>query len=429
MAEHAERSHATWSASATERNWNCAGALALTQDLPETTSEAADWGTAAHQLSEKCFATGSDASDFLGTTEKGKKYEFEVDDEMAETAQTYVDYCRGRQAEYKTATGKNAIIFVEERFSLMGLNPPFDAGGTSDFVLWFPEWEMIEVVDLKGGRGVVVEVRGNKQAITYGLGVVLKHQNYKPKTVKVTIVQPRAPHKDGRVRSDEFTTGDLIEWTSELLERMHMSKEALDAKATMPPATWAVKYLAPGNWCGKTFCKAAGFCPALEQRALDAAGVWFDDLDQPRISNSPDAMSPEKLAQTLDMLDMLTDWVNAVRAYAHGQAESGVAIPGYQLVEKIGNRAWKADDPEIVAALEAKGIPHQHLWQEPKLKSPAMIEKTIGAKRKGEIADLVERPVRGTNLVSSANTTRPAATPSVHKHLSPVGETPTNLFD
>lgn len=410
--------------------------MALTMDLPETTNEAADWGTACHQIAEKCLRDGVDAVEFIGTTEGGKKHTFEVDDEMAETAQMYVDFVR---AETAKAAPKNAnpasLLQIEQRFSLADLKPPFDAGGTADAVIWAPESRLLHVVDLKGGRGVVVEATGNPQLRTYALGALLANPQWKPLRIKVTIVQPRAGHKDGRIRSEEFHTADLMEWTTDLLEAMKNTQRALqDYRLTQrgvpessSPSEWASKWLSAGPNC--KFCKAAGFCPALEQRALDAAGVWFDDIDQPRISNSPDAMSPEKLAQTLDMLDMLTDWVNAVRAYAHSQAESGVEIPGYQLVEKIGNRAWKADDPEIVAALEAKGIPHQHLWQEPKLKSPAMIEKTIGAKRKGEIADLVERPVRGTNLVSSANTTRPAATPSVHKHLSPVGETPTNLFD
>ena len=60
--------------------------------LPETTSEAADWGTCAHQIAERCLRDGGDADRFIGTTEKGKKFSFEVDEEMAETAQMYVDY-------------------------------------------------------------------------------------------------------------------------------------------------------------------------------------------------------------------------------------------------------------------------------------------------------------------------------------------------
>lgn len=433
MIDHSVREHATWSASSTDRNWNCSGALALTMHLPETTSEAADWGTCAHQIAEKCLRDGVQALEFIGTTEKGKKYEFEVDDEMAETAQIYVDYVRKRAIEAAPKGGNPAdLLQVEQRFSLKALNPPFDAGGTGDAVIYFPEEKMLEVVDLKGGRGVVVEVKGNPQLRTYGLGAMLANPSLKIHKIKVTIVQPRAPHKDGRIRSEEFHVADLVEWTTDLVAAMHRTAQALadyGGKGTpkafvekygtsvMSDAEWRVSYLKAGGHC--KFCKAAGFCPALEQQALDAAGVWFDDLDQPRLSNSPDTMSAEKLAQTLDMLDMIGDWCNAVRAYAHAQAEMGIEIPGYQLVEKIGNRSWKADvSPEDVAViLEAAGKDPGAAYSAPKPATPAQVEKILGAKNKSAIAELFERPVRGTNLVASAKTTREAAMPSVHKHF------------
>jgi len=396
-------------------------------DLPETTNPAADWGTCAHEIAEMCLRDGTDAGAYLGTARKGKEHEFEVDDEMAETAQMYVDYVRKRMADYKTETGGNAIIFVEERFSLASLKPPFEAGGTADCVLIFPLWKMMEVIDLKGGRGVVVEAKGNPQGRSYGLGALLKHQSAKVRTIMVTIVQPRAGHKDGRIRSEQIDITDLMEWTTDLTSAMHRSADALkwrqrteptgDHRQPMSDAEWSATFLKAGDHC--KFCKAAGFCPALEQKALDAAGVWFDDLDQPRISNSPDAMSPEKLASSLNMLDMIGDWINAVRAYAHSQAESGVAIPGFQLVDKIGNRAWKADvTPEAISAMLAeKGKDPEAAFAPRKPASPAQVEKALGAKHKTAIADLVERPARGTNLVAVDKTTRPAATPGAHKHF------------
>lgn len=433
MANHAARDHAQWSASATDRNWHCAGALALTMDLPETTNEAADWGTVCHEISELCLRDGVDAVSFIGTTRKGKEFSFEVDDEMADTAQMYVDYCRSRIDAYKAETGKNALVFVEEKFSLAALNPPFEAGGTGDCVMIFPDWQTLEVVDLKGGRGVVVEAKGNPQGRTYGLGAVLKHTGHTIRKIIVTIVQPRAGHPDGRIRSDVFDMADLVEWTTDLMAAMRRSAEALADKhidhwADTPPSVWAAKHLAAGNHC--KFCKAAGFCPALEQKATDAAGIWFDDLDKPRISNSPDAMSPEKLAQTLDMLDMIDDWCNAVRAHAHREAEAGTVIPGYQLVEKIGNRAWKADvtTDAVAALLAGVGKDAKLAYAAPKAASPAQVEKALGAKNKGLLADLVERPSRGTNLVSTASTTRPAVTPLVQQHLTDLDAKP-NLFD
>lgn len=422
MVEHATRDHAQWSASATERNWNCSGALALTDGLPDSTNEAADWGTACHQIAEKCLRQGVQADSFIGETEKGKKFSFEVDEEMADTAQQYVDYVRRAVIDAAPPkTNPADLLHIEQRFSLASLNPPFEAGGTADAVVYKPLIEELEVIDLKGGRGHVVEVVGNSQLRTYALGAMLANKGLKVKTIKVTIVQPRAPHKDGRIRSESFHVVDLMEWTTDLLAAMQRSAQACadweKIGKTVSHGEWNSTHLKAGDHC--KFCKAAGFCPALEQRALDAAGVWFDDLDNARVSNAPDSMDVGELAKRLDMLDMIGEWINAVRAYAHAQAELGVEIPGYQLVDKIGNRKWKADveADKVAALLEAAGKDRALAFAPPKPASPAQVEKALGAKHKADIADLIERPVTGTNLVAANKTSRPAATPAVNKHF------------
>jgi len=412
MVAHAEREHATWSASSTDRNWNCGGALALTMDLPETTSEAADWGTAAHQLSERCLRNGKDAAEYIGTTEKGKKHSFEVDEEMADTAQRYIDYVRG-VAGYAGAT-----LQIEQRFSLASLNPPFQAGGTADAVIYTPSVRQIEVVDLKGGRGVVVEAKGNPQLRTYALGAMLANAGLLVETVKVTIVQPRAGHKDGRIRSEVFHVADLVEWTADLLEAMQRSAQALADQEKAPLAAWAAVHLKAGDHC--KFCKAAGFCPALEQKALDAAGVWFDDINQPRISNAPDTHSPERLAQLLDAADMIGEWINAVRAHAHREAENGVAIPNYILVEKEGREKWnEGADAEVLAAVKAAGLAETAYLNPGKLRTPKQVRDAL-KKAKADaavVAGLSSTPKTGTNLVRETKTTRPAVASGVEKHF------------
>ena len=406
MADHGARGHAQWSASATNRNWACPGALTLAAraETIERESEASAWGTAAHQVAEKCLRGGKDAAEFLDTVEKTKEREIPVDEEMVSCVQEYLDYislCGEGEG------GERYTLQIEQQFSLAALNPPFEAGGTADAVIYDHFDRSLEVVDLKGGRGVVVDVTGNPQLRTYALGAMLANPGLAVDTITVTIVQPRAPHKDGRIRSETFHVADLLEWTGELLAAMRLARSAMilsEPYYDMPiDAQWARDWLRPGDHC--RFCPAAGFCPALEQRAIDAAGVWFDDSDQPRLANAPDSLDPAALAQKLDMFDMIAEWMNAVRAYAHAQAENGVEIPGYQLSEKIGNRAWR-DESLAVATLANLGLDDEGIYAR-KLKSPAQIEKVLGAKRKHLIGDMVERPVRGTNLVASTKTTRP----------------------
>lgn len=422
---HADREHATWSASSASRNFKCSGALALTMHLPETTSEAADWGTCCHQISERCLRDGGDADRFIGTTEKGKKHSFEVDEEMAETAQVYVDYVRlveGATAEVSDPRDCN-VLWIEQRFSLADLNPPFDAGGTGDAVIYLPSERRLEIVDLKGGRGVVVAAKGNPQLRTYALGALLANKGLDVEHVTVTIVQPRASHPDGRIRSETFHVIDLMEWASDMMAAMYRAREALDRKAVMPESAWAREYLAPGDHCRDTFCKAAGTCPALRQSALDAVGVHFSPVDDtPRIANAPDSGSPEERAKRLDMLDMIEAWVKEVRAHEHRMAEMGQPAPGYGLVEKVGREKWK-DEEAARAAIASTGLAEDKWLNPGKLRTPKQVRDAL-KKAKAEVsalADLSETPTGGTNLVRIDQTTRVVKS-SVETHFQAIQE-------
>lgn len=422
MAEVQHKAHAEWSASATSRNWNCPGALALTKQVAhlDKESEAAAWGTACHEVSEQCLWSGQDAEEWIDRVVKTKEHSFEVDEEMAECAQTYIDYVRDRIAPVKYDDGFKLLI--EQRFSLESMKPPFEAGGTADTVMYFPDEKLLEVVDLKGGRGVVVEVVDNKQLRTYALGAMLANPGLKVERIMSTIVQPRAPHKDGRIRSETFHVMDLIEWMMDLRSAMNRAKEASDAYAAITGditrEEWAAKYLSAGNHC--TFCPAAGFCPALEKKAFDAAGVWFDDGGTPQLSNTPADLSPEKLATVLEAADMIEQYLNACRRLAHTLAEGGTEIPGFMLVDRIGRRRWAVEEADLTKKLaDEAGLTEDELYV-PKLRSPAQLEKVLGKKRQDVLKPFIETPVTGTTLVSKTKTTKPPATPKVNQFFNAI---------
>lgn len=414
---HADRDHATWSASASSRNFKCPGALALTMNLPETTSEAADWGTCCHQISERCLRDGGDADRFIDTTEKGKKYSFEVDEEMAETAQMYVGYVR-------SVGGSTNPTWIEQRFSLADLNPPFDAGGTGDAVIYLPSERRLEIVDLKGGRGVVVAAQGNPQLRTYALGAMLANKGLDVEKVTVTIVQPRAFHKDGCIRSETFHVVDLLEWTADMLGAMRLAALAREHKASWPLSSWAAEYLCPGDHCRDTFCKAAATCPALAQRAMDAAGVFFEPInDEPRLANAPDSGSPEERAKRLDMLDMIEAWIKEVRAHEHRMAELGQPAPGYGLVEKTGREKW-ADDAEVKVReiVKTAGLAEDKWLNPGKLRTPKQVRDALKkAKIDADLSGLSITSSGGTNLVRLDQTSRAVVSPAI-SHFTPITE-------
>lgn len=410
--------HAKWSASSTSRNWACPGALALGDTIAklDVESEAAGWGTACHSLSEKCLRTGLDAESQIGATIKTKQRQFEVDEEMADTAQVYIDYVRGRIDQYLTEThDTHAQLHIEQRFSLAKLDPPFDAGGTGDAVIYFPLWKLIEVIDLKGGRGMRVEVTENKQTRTYGLGAMLENESLDVERIMSTIVQPRMQHKDGVVRSETLHVTQLAEWTGELRSAMNRSAEAIaihkQIKGELMRDAWTEKYVAAGDHC--TFCPAAGICPAIEKKALATANAFFNDSGALETRNQPGDLDPARIAQVLDGADTLTTWLNAVRALATATAQQGGEIPGYKLVEKVGRRRFKEDPSLTRGALELLGVASDDIYAEPKLLSPAQMEKLKGGdgkKLKGRAAfdALVETPITGVSLVSAAKSTKPA---------------------
>jgi hypothetical protein len=183
-------------------------------------------GTAAHEISERALRGNKDCSQFLGETLEIDGFDIEITEEIVDSAQTYVDYVVSQNDE---AAG--ALLFIEERYTLDQLQPPFEAGGTCDAVIINPKLRLLEVVDLKHGRGIV-DVNGNKQTRTYALMALLNAPKQLADSIdyiKVTIVQPRAYHKDGRIRSEIFHLADLIEWTGDLMKAMGRAQTALDA--------------------------------------------------------------------------------------------------------------------------------------------------------------------------------------------------------
>lgn len=423
--DHGVRSHSTWSASSTARNWRCSGALALGRTAPpEKESIHAATGTAVHQLAERCLRTGADPFDFEGTIEQTKTRTIDIGDEECESAAVYVGYVRERVAQ-------GGILQIEQRFDLKDLKPPFDAGGTGDAVMYFAAERLLEVADLKNGMGVV-DVNENKQLRTYGLGAMLANPDLDVERIRVTIVQPRAPHEDGRIRSEEFDLAELIEWTSELLVRMKLSKQAQDeldlvesGQTTMTFDEWCKKWLTPGS-CA--FCPNAP-CPAQNALALESAGVWLDEDEKPQIKFRPATMTPEALAQALDAIPMIEDWIKAVRGRAHNVAESGVTVPGWQLADKIGIRVLgenneKFEQEKAVAILRDKlHLTDDEIFAPRKIRTVKQLEIAVGPTRAALIQPLTIRPLKGTNLVSTAKSTRPPAKSKAERFLDAPDET------
>lgn len=380
--------HSKLGASGSERWMNCPGSINMSRGIAGQDTVYAREGTAAHKLAEMCLTRNVNADTFLGTMVEG----FEVDSEMTEAVQVFLDHVHSLMEEED-----RPVLRVEQTFDLAELNPPGRMFGTSDVVVYQPEHETLHICDLKYGTGVIVEVIGNPQLRYYALGALLAFEKENPglrghiKRIRVTIAQPRVPHRDGIVRSEDLTYDELVGFAVELLEA---------ARATADPDA----PLHAGEWC--RFCPAASRCPELSGTAITLAQQEFEDITE---MPDPRLLSLEDLARVIDKAPLVEKWFGQVRAYIHGELTAGREVPGFKLVDKRGTRKWKDEDKLVYRALKNFGLKPADVTKKT-LMSPPQVEKVL--KQAGEspkvIVDLWEKVSSGYNVALESDP-RPAA--------------------
>ena len=395
--------HSPIGASSCERWLNCPGSVNLAKGLPPSKSSIyAATGTVAHMLGEQALNSYIQfgpmhcgpyeaLKDEVGRSYVESDFEIEVTEEMVEAVEIYLD------AVVKYAEEYCADIKPEVRFHMPHIDP--QAFGTCDAML-YATLDRIIVIDYKHGQGHAVEVENNYQLKYYALGAYyslpedLRDIGY----VEMVIVQPRAKHLDGPVRSCVITKAELLAFEVEL-------KEAI-ARVRAADASLQV-----GKWC--TFCTARPVCPALRKDIEEKACLVFDKIEQEPLELPPvSTIEPERLAKLMENAALFRSWCDSVAALATALAEKGIEIPGYKMVDKYGNRRWiNEKDVESAYSLELG----DDLYNK-KLKSPAQLEKVL-KKRKDELTDYVEKPLTGRVLVPVSD----------GRHEVPTG--PTSVFD
>lgn len=403
MTAHTGRAHARLSPSSAHRWFECAGSPTLEAAFKNKSSIFADEGTAAHTLGEFCLNKGFDAADFLGghvdikngtvnRFEKEGKNCFAITDEMVDAVQLYVDTIRsliedGDEHEIECKLDLRHIEGMEF--------------GTGDFLRYRPSTKELVICDLKYGKGVAVEVDQNEQLLTYAEGTAKRFHNRGLDKVTMVIVQPRCPHPKGPVRTWTIDALDLAEFRFDITAACERTRQAEADHAkigkTINLGDWIKEHLSPGDHC--KFCRAAATCPALTKHSLEVAELEF--ADEPPVVND---LEPAKIAEVLSKAGVLKDWIKRVEERGHQLALDGTPPPGFKLVHSTSHRKFKEDVTAdyLAATLD---IEADKLMSEPKLVSPAAVEKLLGKKRKGEIADLVFKP-RGKIILAPVDDPR-----------------------
>ena len=347
--------HATLSASGAKRWMSCPPSARLEERLRgifgEKSTPFAEEGTKAHSLAELKLLRekgrlGEDdgINDF--NYDLRRKALGDIPKEMDEATDYYAEIIIEKFLTARQSC-PDAQLKLEQRLDFSRWVP--DGFGTGDAVI--VSEELLEVRDLKYGKGVPVFAENNPQARCYGLGALHCYGVlYGFKHVRNTIIQPRLDS----VTEEMLTTDELLQW----------------AETELKPAAelaWKGKgEFNPGDHC--KFCAARAICYA---RATKAMTIFKHGFETPGVI--PDDAIPEILA----VADTAIDWIKDLQAYALSQALRGQEWPGYKLVRgKRPPRKW-VDEEEAKHQLIRAGY-EPEVYTETKFKSPSNIEKLVG---------------------------------------------------
>lgn len=249
----------------------CPGSVALSEGYADSSSAAADEGTAAHELAERILR-GAQGDALVGLCAQN------FVEWTSEMLQDVLRYTSSVQALVGAVGG---ALMVEQRLPISEWTGEADTHGTADAVI-LAGTELI-VADLKFGRGVVVDADENKQLRIYALAALREFEFVGGpfETVRIIISQPRL--------------GAWSEWTCTVAELEAFGDEVrVAATATNAPDAPLVP---SGKGC--KWCRAAAECPALKAEVLD----MFDNVKPDDI-----LLDGDTLGDSLSKVGLVETW-------------------------------------------------------------------------------------------------------------------------
>lgn len=367
----ASNAHALLSASGADRWMSCTPSARLESTLPEQKrkSDSFDYsaeGTLAHEIAEiklKKHFDQIDATEFETRYNVAKQSKY-YNKEMENYVDSYCVYVRSQIGEGDRPLFEQKVDFSE--WIPQGF-------GTADVVIISKN--TIHVMDLKYGAGIPVSAIDNAQLRLYGAGTYskFKEEISEIKTIKFTIIQPRLDS----ITTDQTTLEKLLDWMKYVV-------------APRAKKAWVGEgEFTPGEHC--KWCKAKATCRARSDFNTALTRLEFRD---------PPLLSDDEVSEVLSKAQDLRTWVNDVEEYALSQAvEAKIIPPGFKLTTSVTHR--KISDHGMAAAvLVDKGMDPSAIWEQPKLKSIAALEK-IGPSGQvtAWLGDLVIRPEGQPKLV------------------------------
>lgn len=249
--DHSERKHSKYSASGSDRWFECQGSVALSEGLPDKDSIWSIEGTKAHEVLEQIFL----AARALKATRMGHvSFPRTVPLEMVQHGLNAANFILNLHEKNEASE-----LLIETRISLPFIHP--EMFGTFDGAV-VDHFGTLHVFDYKYGAGHAVSPgsvkKPNLQMVFYGLGLAYRY-NWNFKKVRLWIVQPRIKGYDGPV---------FLEMSiAELKSYVKVFTQAVEKVEKNP------KQFAEGSWCH--WCKAKAVCPLKQGAKLEKTRAAF----------------------------------------------------------------------------------------------------------------------------------------------------------
>jgi hypothetical protein len=378
--------HSTFSPSAAERWMECAASIRLSKDIPEEKNEFSDQGTLAHSLCEAQFnldAFGIPFSSQLLMDLAMWEREHPNDvPEMYDCARTYVDtICYYLQN--KDLIGDVLWYGLEKGIPVF---PEKGCFGTGDCVIIGTKASV--VIDYKHGKGK--NVKADSIQLRVYLAGVCRHLDAIPSDYQFVsvIVQPRT---DPAPKAHNYAAQEI----NEFLGKIWKAIIATEDKTCKP-----VEGVSHCFWCpAKRTTDLNKKCSAIMERPIKAAHENFSkylaDMSAPveklGLANPKRDEAMMKIISIMPLLKQIEE--DALEEFKM-RLQEGEAIPGLQLVQKIGNRTYGSQDQEETAKLLKEKFPKldpfKIIPEKKVIKTITEVEKETG---KGTLDTITQRKV------------------------------------
>jgi len=326
-------------------------------------------GTAAHSAAEAVLA--GDLSLWNLTDYVCPTTDIPIDEDLADIVRTYIEALRALPG---------LDYYCEQRVTLHTY-----CYGTSDFISFDPNAQILYVRDLKAGKGQPVYAAGNSQLYIYAAAAYLNLRTELAGLTSITsvnagIIQP-ARDIDDHI---ELTTEYLLEYSEQVTQTI-LDTERGENLSFNPD---------PHNQC--RWCPAVSLCPAYSETHVASA---VTDLSDEIINSTEQELwpMPSKLTDWGDrrrLVPFLELWIKRVKQHTDHMMLEDTVPAGDSLLHtftirdgKPGDRKWKSEEHALAYA-QQWDLSETESMTQPTLKSVPQMEKAARTKS-GESLKLV----------------------------------------